>query len=343
MKYSYLGADGFGTYEVDWPTASFTRVDGQPEALLVPGFVDIHIHGAFGIDFMSASEHEMVTLCHKLADVGYEAFLPTTITASADAVAKAISNLPDHPLIAGFHLEGPFISPEYPGAQPIEFIAVTLRMDVEWEEVLKDPRLRVITLAPEKPGALPLIERLNEAGVIVSIGHTNATFVESKEGFQSGARHATHTFNAMRPFHHREAGAAGFVLSEDDLAAELIYDRIHVSREAAALLIKSKPEDKIIAVSDSSMATGLKPGKNIQMWGHDCLVGQGEVRLKTGALAGSAITLLDAFRNLAEDFGLELAVRACCLNPRNAIRMQPEPSVYMEMDRNLQVMDIRRP
>src|SRR5688572_4022586 len=149
MKYSYLGADGFGTYEVAWSgQPSFQRVEGVPDALLIPGFVDIHIHGAYGIDFMSASEGQMIELCEHLEKCGYEAFLPTTITAPPQDVLQAISNLPDHPLIAGFHLEGPFISADYPGAQPPPHIAGTQQMDPEWETVFSDSKLRVVTLAP---------------------------------------------------------------------------------------------------------------------------------------------------------------------------------------------------
>jgi N-acetylglucosamine-6-phosphate deacetylase len=124
---SYLGPDGFGTYHVDWSASppAFERVSRSPDLLLIPGFVDIHIHGAFGIDFMSASSSELVLLAEKLENVGYEAFLPTTVTCSVGQAERAVQNLPEHPAIVGFHLEGPFISPKHPGAQPVQAIVAT--------------------------------------------------------------------------------------------------------------------------------------------------------------------------------------------------------------------------
>ncbi|HVT11749.1 MAG TPA: amidohydrolase family protein [Fimbriimonadaceae bacterium] len=322
--YDALGPEGFGVYEVDWsqPQPSFTRVNRPPKGLLIPGFVDIHIHGAFGIDFMADPASEMQVLCGKLHKVGYEGFLPTTITAPAADVAKALDHLPDDPMILGFHLEGPFISPKFPGAQPPSAIASPPLGPSEWDPIFDDPRLKVVTLAPEVPGAIELTSRLMKRGVVVSMGHTNATFDEARHGFEFGAAHATHTYNAMRGFHHREAGIVGYALTNDALRCELIYDRLHVSREAASLLVKCKPSDRIIAVSDSTMATGMSAGRNIRMWGLDCVVGKKQVRLASNdALAGSAITLYDAFRNLYEDFGAEVAIQACCVNPRTALRL----------------------
>jgi N-acetylglucosamine-6-phosphate deacetylase len=338
--YDALGPEGFGVYEVDWSASppAFTRVSRPPDGLLVPGFIDIHIHGAFGIDFMSATQSDMKILCQKLADSGYDGFLPTTITGPAADIVKALANLPEDPMILGFHLEGPFISPEFPGAQPPSFIQTPPLGPSEWDTILDDPRLRVVTLAPELPHALELTTRLMQRSVIVSMGHTNATLEEARRGFEFGAGHATHTFNAMRGFHHREAGMAGYSLLNDALGCELIYDRLHVSTESARLLLKNKPADKIIAVSDSTQATGLTAGQTIKMWGLDCVIGKQQVRLASnGALAGSAITLLDAFRNLHEDFGPETAIQACSLNPAHALRIA-SPRSWLQFDKQLNIV-----
>jgi N-acetylglucosamine-6-phosphate deacetylase len=287
--------------------------------LQIFGLVDVHCHGAFGTDFMSASRQDLVDLSDKLREIGYTAWLPTTVTASLDSVRRALDQLPEHAMIPGFHLEGPFISKVYPGAQPPEYILNPA--DAKgWDVVLDDPRLKVITMAPELPGSLDLIRRLTARGVIVSLGHTNATYEECQAAYVAGARHTTHTFNAMRPLHHREPGTVGFALSEDGVSTELIYDRLHVSTGAAKVLHNAKPDDRVIGISDSTMATGLPAGTALNMWGHDCLVGGGEVRLAgSGTLAGSGITLADAFRNLAEDFGVAFAVQACSLNPARAL------------------------
>jgi N-acetylglucosamine-6-phosphate deacetylase len=336
-----IGPEGLGIYEIEWKEGgpTFRRVNRPAQGTLIPGFVDLHIHGAFGIDFMSASASDMSLLCDKLADLGYEAFLPTTITAPSQAVVGALKNLPKNPMIAGFHLEGPFISPKHPGAQPPKSILIPPPGPSSWDEVFEHPQLRYITLAPEQPHALELTSRLMQRGVIVSMGHTDATYDQARAGYEFGASHTTHTYNAMRPFHHREAGVVGYALMNGSLRTELIYDRKHVSHEAAELLFKCRPLDRIIAVSDSTMATGMPPNLEIKMWGLDCVTGQNEVRLKNGTLAGSAITLLDAFKNLAEDFGLEAAIMTCCINPRAALKMDGPPRVYVELDKDFNIVD----
>jgi N-acetylglucosamine-6-phosphate deacetylase len=342
-KYLALGPDGFGSYDVDLQQGSFRRTDETAERLLVPGFVDVHIHGGFGIDFMSsASDADVAKLCRKLEAVGYEGLLPTTVTATPQDVKRALKNLPEDEAVLGFHLEGPFISRKYPGAQPQSAIAEIPDGPSEWDDILDDPRLRLITLAPELPGADALIRRLTARGVTVSMGHTDATFAQATASHEAGLRHATHTYNAMRPLHHREAGSVGFAMTCDGLDAELIYDRLHVSPQAAAVLVRSKPIDRVIAVSDSTMAAGLPPGQMIEMWGLECVVGQGQVRLKDGTLAGSAITLLDAFRNLYQDFGPEVAIHACSLNPRRALGLNDTPRVWVEFDQDLNLLDRHR-
>lgn len=337
--YDALGPQGFGVYEVDWKTNEWRRVSAPPKALLIPGFVDIHIHGAFGIDFMSASLQDMAVLCNKLRNEGYEAFLPTTVTSTPADVLAALEHLPDDPMIAGFHLEGPFISDAYPGAQPKGAIAAPPLGSSDWDAVLNHPHLRLVTLAPEIPNALELISRLASRGVRVSMGHSNATYQEARFGFEFGANHTTHTFNAMRPFHHREAGIVGYALTNDGLYTELIYDRLHVEPQAAKLLFRSKPADKVVAVSDSTAASGLAPNLEFEMWGTKVATGKGEVRLaESGALAGSAITLMDAFRNLHDDFGPELAIRACCINPRQSMGWPIQPRTYFELDKELKIV-----
>lgn len=325
------GEDGLDLVRFDIETGEMSDIKrGEPEGVIVPGFVDIHIHGGFGIDFMSATKAQMLELTQLLADEGYERYLPTTVTASASDVKKALSNLPQHPMIGGFHLEGPFISPVYPGAQPKEFIINPPEDASEWDEILDDPRLKLVTLAPELPGALNLIKRLSKRKVIVSMGHTNATYDEAAAGHEAGLRHSTHTYNAMRGLHHREAGALGAAMTLTPFRAELIYDRVHVSPEAAMLLIQTRLVDgQVIGVSDATMAAGLEPGSELKMWNLDCIVGDGDVRLRdSGTLAGSAVTLKTVFQNLAEDFGVDVAADCCCYAPREALGMKHHPKVW---------------
>lgn len=328
--YTMLGEEGYGSYRLE--DGRFERCSDAPTGLLTPGFVDIHIHGAFGIDAMTASTEDFRVLGRRLRANGYEGYLPTTVTAPATQVQSFLDALPtDDPMILGFHLEGPFISPAFPGAQPPQHIVKPPVPGEGWDDVLDDPRLKVITMAPEIPGALELILRLNQRGVIVSMGHTNATYEEARRGFEFGARHTTHTFNAMRGFHHREAGTVGYAFANPDLTCELIYDRLHVCPDSARILLQVKGAEGVIAVSDSTAATELPPGTPLTMWGHPVDVGRGEVRLvSNGALAGSAISLMEAFQNLAEDFGPETAIQACCHNPRRALGLTGPPRVFVE-------------
>lgn len=329
------GEDGLDLIRFDSRTGEMADIKkGEPEGVLVPGWIDIHIHGAFGIDFMSATPAEMKELCNVLAEDGYEKFLPTTVTASAQDVKQALKSLPNHFLIAGFHLEGPFISPEYPGAQPKEFIVNPPSGPSEWDEILNDPRLKVITLAPELPGAIELIKKLTKRKVICSMGHTNATYAQCAAAHEAGLLHSTHTFNAMRPLHHREAGVVGAAMTLTPFRAELIYDRVHVSPEAAMVLIQTRLVDgEVIAVSDATMAAGLEPGTMLKMWNLDCVVGHGDVRLAdSGALAGSAVTLRNVFANLTQDFGVEVAANLCCYSPREALGMRGHPKVWNLVD-----------
>lgn len=339
IRRNTLLPDGFGTYDIDPIAGTWNRVLDEDAPLLTPGFVDLHVHGGYGIDFMDASTEQIERWCGNLADSGYEGFLPTTVTAAPADIQNALAKLPENDMILGFHLEGPFISPKYPGAQPKEFI---VEPSSEWDAILDDPRLRYITIAPEIPNALPTISRLAQKGVVVSMGHTNASYAEAMAGFEAGARHTTHTYNAMRPLHHREAGTVGFALNQEGLTCELIYDRLHVSPEAASILVKCKSEDRLVAVSDGTFAIGMPPGQVIRMWNLECVIGKGQVRLKDGTLAGSAITLLDAFRNLTDDFGPATAIRACSLNPRRALSMNHPPKVWVEFDRKLGVTEIYR-
>ncbi|MBS1724559.1 MAG: N-acetylglucosamine-6-phosphate deacetylase [Armatimonadetes bacterium] len=344
-KRSCLGPAGYGTYEVAFEDGALhlEPTGGPADGHLVPGFVDIHIHGYRGVDFMSGEAQGLKAMCDGLKEQGYEAFLATTVTAPSQAVKNAIQALEtcDDPAIVGFHLEGPFLSPDYPGAQPQHAIIDFDGSSSEWSDVLGHKQLRVVTLAPERTGAIELVKRLSGAGVHASMGHTNATFEEAKAAVRAGVKGATHTYNAMRGLQHREPGTVGAVLTSDDVWAEFIYDQHHIAPAAADVLFRCKPADKVIAVSDGTAASGLPDGATLSMWGQDCVVRGGTVRLASnGALAGSAATLLDCFRNILADFGPELAIRSCCLNPRKVAGVPDSPRLWIDFDDKLDIRDI---
>jgi N-acetylglucosamine-6-phosphate deacetylase len=197
-------------------------------------------------------------------------------------------------------------------------------------------------LAPEEPGGVGLVRRLVARGVVVSLGHTDATADQAAGAIEAGATSVTHTFNAMRRFHHREPGIIEVALSDPRVECELIYDGHHVSRSAAELLLKAKGLCRVVAVSDATAAAGLPDGTTVEMWGQVCQVDSGAVRLVgSGALAGSAATLLDCFQALADDFGPEAAVRLCSENPRRAIGLG-EPSVWCVFSRGHDLIEVKR-
>jgi len=335
------GEHGFRPFEVDLANGYSTPSTNSADTYLVPGLVDVHIHGALGVDFFSGRPEELVRVFDQLEARGYEALLPTTVTAPVATVLEFIQRLPNHRIVHGFHLEGPFISPKHPGAQPPSAIAAVPVGSSPWDAVFDDPQLRLVTIAPELPNAQALIRRLSSRGVIVSLGHTDGTFAQVGASAEWGVTHATHTYNAMRPLHHREAGTVGAVLMTDRINAELIYDRLHVSAPAARLLIDQKPAEALIGVSDGTMAAGMPAGSRLSMWGLDVVVGEGDVRLLDGTLAGSAVTLDEVFRNLWADFGPVVATRACCLNPRRELRMT-ETKVWQVLDHEGCLIDLWR-
>ncbi|MBS1716759.1 MAG: amidohydrolase family protein [Armatimonadetes bacterium] len=342
--YQSWGPEGFRSYSVEWGEGGpiFESTGQIGREYLIPGFVDLHLHGAYGIDTMSATAEQFEALARGLSHAGYEGFLATTATASVASVKEVLNRLPSDPEILGLHLEGPFISRDYPGAQQAADIEDAPSGPSDWDSVLEDPRLKVVTLAPEGPHALDLVSRLMKRGVIVSLGHTAATYDEARRAFEFGASHATHFFNAMRPMHHRELGIIGYALSTGNLTCELIYDRLHVSREAVGMLLKLIGPDKVIAVSDSTAATAMPPGETIDLWGNEVTIEKGRAVLADGTLAGSVITLQEAFANLANDFGPEIAIQLCCLNPRKALKMTNRPTVWAVLDQQFKLVEVKR-
>jgi N-acetylglucosamine-6-phosphate deacetylase len=204
-------------------------------------------------------------------------------------------------------------------------------------------RVKRITLAPEIPGGLDLVRRMCSRGVVVSMGHTAATYDQASDAQLVGVSTLTHTFNAMASIHHRHPGALGYALEDSDISCELIYDRLHVHPAVAKILLKTKSKERVIAVSDSTAATGLPDGTKINMWGHPCHVSEGAVRLDSNdTLAGSTITLLDAFRNLAEDFGAIAAIRTCCMNPRTSMGLTGPPRVWNRFSSSFELLETVR-
>lgn len=282
--------------------------------IVVPGFIDEHIHGAAGSDAMDATKEDLGKIAGALAKEGTTAFLATTMTQSPEAIKNALhavdeyikEDLPTGAEILGVHLEGPFISKEFVGAQPIEYVA---KPDVETfkeYEKASGNHIKIVTLAPEEEGAEALIKYLKSKHIIASVGHTNAKYADVEKAVLAGATNATHTYNAMKPIHHREIGTVGAAFSFDELTCECICDGIHVSAPAIKLLYKNKPNGKMVLITDAMRAKHMPDGVS-ELGGQVVIVKNGEARLENGTLAGSVLKMNQAVKNVVKFLNLPLA------------------------------------
>lgn len=303
----------------------------KSEAILTATFFDIHTHGAANYDVMHASPAEFGIISQFLARKGVGHYLPTTVTASIsqtlrslEALANAVesASAPDHARPVGIHLEGPFISHAKRGVHPAaDIIAPDIFLLDRFHQAARG-HIRLITIAPEMPGAVAVIEYATALGIKVSIGHTNATAEEADAAIEAGATSATHTFNAMRRLDHRDPGVAATVLGDDRLFAELICDGIHVAPEMVRLWLKAKGPDKAILVTDSMSATGMPDG-TYTLGNFQVEVANGRA-ISNGALAGSVLTMDRAVANLQRFTGTPIgtAVRLASHNPAKLLGLE---------------------
>lgn len=310
-------------------TASNQRIHDFSDSALAPGFFDVHIHGAAGYDAMGSSPAELQKMGSFLARHGVTSFFPSTVTASLDVTLSALERLADaietpstngwaRPL--GIHLEGPFLSHLRRGMHPPSDL-LPPRVET-FERLWQAARghVRMLTIAPELNGAEELITEASRRGVCVSIGHSDADVESARRGIKAGARHATHTFNAMRPLDHREPGILGEVLTNQELSADVIADGVHVDPHIVDLLFRAKGTDNFVLITDAISATGMPEGRYF--------LGTVEVEVKDGRctrdgkLAGSVLTLDRAVRNAMKFANLDLqrAVQAATRNPAKATR-----------------------
>ncbi|WP_219836027.1 N-acetylglucosamine-6-phosphate deacetylase [Paenibacillus sp. R14(2021)] len=305
-------------------------IDGKGGWLL-PGFIDMHVHGGFGSDFMDAAKEAYDAITGFHASKGTTRMLATTVTASPeaieavlDAAASYMEQLMPHAALAGVHLEGPFISELWPGAQNPSFISPP-RLDWVKAWTARHPGLiKQLTLAPEKEGAAAVIAYLTGQGIVAAAGHTDALYAQVESAVEDGLSQAVHTFNAMRPLHHREPGTVGAVLTDDRIYAELIADGHHVHPGAVNLLLSAKPKDRVILITDAISAAGLGDGV-YDLGGLAVDVHQGVARLSEGgALAGSTLTMIDAVRYVLTHTNLSVAAvsRMASGNPARQLGLE---------------------
>jgi N-acetylglucosamine-6-phosphate deacetylase len=283
---------------VDGLVAGYGLASPNGSGVAVPGFVDLQVNGFVGVDLMTADSDEYHRVGEALLETGVTAYLPTFISAPEEDLLASLANVPvddGGARILGVHLEGPFLSAKRLGIHPA---AARRDPDVALlERLLGAGPVRMMTLAPELPGADELIDRLVSGGVVVSCGHTDATAAEAVRAFDRGARAVTHLFNAMRPFGHRDPGLAGAALARKDVVVQIILDGVHLAEETARVAWQSAP-GRVALVTDAVAAAGMGDGSYF-LDGFPIEARDGVVsRQEDGVLAGSALTMIEAVRNL---------------------------------------------
>ena len=303
---------------------SAAEVISDNAGYIIPGFIDIHVHGGSGEDFMDSSKEVLDCITSFHCSQGTTTMLATTMTApkkAIDQVLKAVAEYREEEMpyarLEGVHLEGPFISPKWPGAQnPEHIVKANTDWLEEWEATYPG-LVKMVTLAPERDGALEAIAWLKEHKIVAALGHTDASYEEVQKAVEAGLSHGVHTFNAMTGLHHRKPGTVGAMLSDDRVSAEIIADGIHVHPVGVRILARMKEGSSLILVTDAMSATGMPDGEYM-LGDQPVTVEKGIATLKGGdSLAGSTLTMIKGFRFLVDEIGLgmERASEIASLNP----------------------------
>lgn len=339
-KIAYIGEDASVI------TSPFNYSEGQ---VVVPGFIDQHIHGAAGSDAMDGTVEDLSKIAKAVASEGTTGFLATTMTQSPENILKAMAAVkeymtadkPEGAKVLGIHLEGPFISTKHIGAQPLEYVATP---DIEVFDKYNNASgnaIKIVSLAPEVDGADELIKHMVSKGVVASSGHTDAGYKDMEKAVSSGLSNVTHTYNAQKALHHRDVGTVGSALLFDELNCEAICDLVHLSAPAIRLVMKNKPADKFTLITDSMRAKHLPDGLS-ELGGQEVIVKDGEARLRNGALAGSILKMNVAVKNLVLSCGAPFtyAIDAATINPAKNLNLADKMgSIAVGKDANFTVLD----
>jgi N-acetylglucosamine-6-phosphate deacetylase len=333
---------------------------------VVPGFVDVHVHGVAGTDAFDGPG-AVAGMASRLPAYGVTAFCPTSIACEPEVLRGFLAQVgrarvtapPSSARVLPAHLESNFLSPEYAGAQPIECLRTPARLDLrtpptmagaeptfsgrEILDVIDGARadVGIVTVAPELDGGLDLVRSLCAAGHRVALGHSGADYAVAIAAFEAGARHATHLFNRMTPMSHRSPGLAGAVLEREDVVAELICDGHHVHPAMCRATIAAKGARGVLAITDGTAGAGLAPGSLTRLGPRVIRVGTNAAELESGTLAGSTLTMDRAFANIVTKFGGSLvdAALLCSSNPARALGLTGHGVIAEGAAADLAVLD----
>ncbi len=315
-----------------------------PESFIAPGFIELQLNGGLGYDFTETPE-SVSEVATALPRWGVTSFLPTVITSPTETYLSALRTIKSRmnqtsgAQILGVHLEGPFLNPQFRGAHKPEWLQLPTLAKAE--AILETGALRLLTLAPELPGALEVIEILSKQDVLVSMGHSAATYEQAQAGYEAGARYATHLFNAMPPLHHRKPGLVNAVLTTPDITGGIIVDGIHLHPSIVQLIYQAKGAASLNLVTDAMAGMGMPSGR-YQLSGQSVIVDETSAHLEdaVGTLAGSILTLDAAVRNMAKwsNCGLAQSIQMATLNPADLLNLPNKGRIEAGCDADIVIL-----
>ncbi|MEG2293322.1 MAG: N-acetylglucosamine-6-phosphate deacetylase [Carnobacterium sp.] len=323
---------------IDAPHEEIIDAHGK---IIVPGFIDIHSHGGYGWDAMDGNADEIDAMVKDMQKEGITSYFATTMTQSHENIAKAMVAIKEaaerNPVIQGIHLEGPFVSKVFKGAQPEEYIEVPdVEVFDEWNK-LSGNRIRLVTYAPENSDASAFEEYCVEHNIVPSIGHSNATRAQLMD---SKASHITHLYNAQRGLHHREPGVTGHAFLEENIYTEMIVDGYHIHPDMVKLAFMLKGPERIELITDSMRAKGMPEGES-ELGGQKVIVKDKQARLETGNLAGSVLEYQDAFRNMMAFTGCSISdvVKMTSVNQAREFGLTKKGAIEVGKDADMVIFD----
>ncbi|PCL93449.1 N-acetylglucosamine-6-phosphate deacetylase [Paenibacillus lautus] len=334
------------TQEIETIEGDAERIDGNGMRL-IPGMIDVHIHGANGYDMMDGTEDSIQEVSRACAATGCTSFLATSVSSTIEDLlnmirsVKAVIGREQGARIAGIHLEGPYLNPKRKGMQNEKYLRHPNLEEMKLIIREAGSLIKMVTIAPELPGGLELISFLKEQGVVIAVAHSDATYEEAKLAFTAGASHVTHCFNGMRPIHHRDPGLIVAAFEEPHVSLQAIVDQVHLHPAIVRLMHRLKGPEGMVLITDALQAMGLGDG-NYMFGGHHVTVSEGIARLADGTLASSTVTMNEALRlTEANGISMEDAVRMASTTPAHILGLSRKGKIEVGYDADLVLMDER--